>query len=71
MAIGFFHKLVELAKKVGSGVKNVASKVWKVAKPIVGLAAPILEAAPHPVAQKIGTGLSIATPYVDRLLGSR
>ena len=71
MSPGFFKKLTDFAKKVGSGVANVAKKVWSVAKPIVGLVAPALQSAPHPLAQKIGTGLTMASPFVDNLLGNR
>ena len=66
MAVGFWKKLGEVAKKVWTGVKTVYNKV---VAPVAKAAAPIISAIPHPVAQAVGAGLSVATPIIERLTG--
>lgn len=71
MAIGFFSKLADLAKKVGKGIWGGIKKVASIAAPIAGLVAPALQQSGNPTLAGIGTGLQVGAPIVQQLLGSR
>lgn len=71
MSFGFFKKLVDIAKKVGSGVAKVAKKVWQVGKPIVGAVMPAIESSGHPAGAVAGRIWRTAAPIADQILGSR
>ena len=64
MAPGWFAKVGEVLKNIGTGIKNV---VGKVVAPIASIAGPLISAIPHPAAQAIGRGMSVAAPVVSRL----
>lgn len=67
---GFFKKLADVAKKVGSGVAKVAKKVWQVAKPVAEVAMPMIEQA-GPKGAAVSQIYRQAAPIADYLLGSR
>lgn len=64
MVVGFWKKALEVIKNIGTGIKNV---VGKVVAPIASIAGPLISAIPHPAAQAIGRGMSVAAPVVSRL----
>ena len=72
MTVGVIAKIGDFFKKIGSGVVNVAKKVWNnVAKPIGGALIPAIESSGHPAGLAAGQIWRAAAPIADRLLGSR
>ena len=71
MTIGFFSKALDFFKKIGNGIKKAVQTIWGVSKPVFDAAAPVLQTIPHPVAQAVGHGYTVARPIAERLLGRR
>ena len=71
MAPGFFHKLLEIGKKIWNGVKTGASVVGKYVLPTARTLGSLMAAAPNPTAKAVGLGLNkglgMIQPIVERL----
>ena len=77
MAIGFFAKLADIAKKVGKGISTgakkalqVTKKVYETAKPIADVVVPTLGAV-DPRLKQVSDTYEQYAPVADMLLGSR
>ena len=68
---GFFKKIADVAKKVGSGIGKAAKKVWQVAKPIADTVMPIVGTAGGAKGAAVQQIYQHAAPIADYLLGSR